>query len=437
MALKIKTLAGLVNAALHIKTASGIVPVNLHIKTAGGIELLNGDVGPVYPVAQLLESFDSLTGFSFAAASTQALDTSGQSQGTGRIQLLGNGSNATLFATKTLAGPFVPAELGTIAWLASKTAAQSASISGQLLVLSRGGTSNQVTCMLDSATKSRAGKKMVCAHIAEFPLVAALGSGTLTVSPRFSTLSPYTGDVTIDAMYAQAQGRPTVVITFDDGYNSMYDTVYPIMAARGLVGNYYVPKTSGVDVANRVTSAQIAELYAAGWDMACDSTPNDSNTVLNDTTAAVAAINQNRDWLIARGYTRAKDHFCWTGGLWNEETAAAFKTAGFKSGRTTDPQSFHDRFGVFDLDITIPSQGASSTTALSVHQARIAEIKARGTTQFFHFHDISASPSAIGWQVDKFTSLMDQIKADRDAGLIDVLTLSQWWSRVSRASLPA
>lgn len=42
MALKIKTLTGLVNAALHIKTASGIVPVNLHAKTAGGIELLSG-----------------------------------------------------------------------------------------------------------------------------------------------------------------------------------------------------------------------------------------------------------------------------------------------------------------------------------------------------------------------------------------------------------
>lgn len=42
MALKLKTLAGLVNAALHIKTAGGIVPVNLHAKTAAGIELLSG-----------------------------------------------------------------------------------------------------------------------------------------------------------------------------------------------------------------------------------------------------------------------------------------------------------------------------------------------------------------------------------------------------------
>jgi len=42
MALKIKTLAGLVNAALHIKTAGGIVPVNLHAKTADGIVLLSG-----------------------------------------------------------------------------------------------------------------------------------------------------------------------------------------------------------------------------------------------------------------------------------------------------------------------------------------------------------------------------------------------------------
>lgn len=436
MAIKIKTLAGLVNAALHIKTAGGIVPVNLHAKTAGGIELLSGAAGPVYPVAQLLESFDSLAGFSFAAASTQALDTSGQSQGAGRIQLVGTGVNATIFATKTLTGPFVPAELGTIAWLSSKTAAQTASISGQLLTMSRGGTSNQVTCMLDSSTKSRAGKKMVCANIAEFPLVAALGSGTLTVSPRFSTLSPYTGDATIDAMYAQAQGRPTVVITFDDGYDTIYDTVFPLMQARGLKGNFYVPKDK-IGAAQMVTLAEIQEIYAAGWDMACDSTIDDAATNLVDGAVAVANINQNRQYLIDNGMPRAKDHYCWTFGSWSELTAAAFKTAGYKSGRTTDPQSFHDRFGVFDLDMTIPSQGASSSTALSVHQARLAEIVSRGTTQFFHFHDIKDTPSAIGWQTSKFVDFLDEIVTRQDAGQLDVLTLSQWWSRVSRASLPA
>lgn len=46
MALKIKTLAGLVNAALHIKTGAGIVPVNLHAKTADGIVLLSGGPAP-------------------------------------------------------------------------------------------------------------------------------------------------------------------------------------------------------------------------------------------------------------------------------------------------------------------------------------------------------------------------------------------------------
>lgn len=46
MALKIKTPAGVVNAALHVKTAGGIVPVNLHAKTADGIMLLSGSALP-------------------------------------------------------------------------------------------------------------------------------------------------------------------------------------------------------------------------------------------------------------------------------------------------------------------------------------------------------------------------------------------------------
>lgn len=74
MALKIKTLAGLVNAALHIKTAAGIVPVNLHAKTADGIALLSGGAEKVlryathrnkYPDAFATTSGSLLRGYSY------------------------------------------------------------------------------------------------------------------------------------------------------------------------------------------------------------------------------------------------------------------------------------------------------------------------------------------------------------------------------------
>ena len=66
MALKIKTLAGLVNAALHIKTAGGIVPVNLHAKTADGIVLLlSGGASPTplvpFDFDRLVTMGDSIT----------------------------------------------------------------------------------------------------------------------------------------------------------------------------------------------------------------------------------------------------------------------------------------------------------------------------------------------------------------------------------------
>jgi hypothetical protein len=177
-------------------------------------------------------------------------------------------------------------------------------------------------------------------------------------------------------------------------------------------------------------------MYAAGWDICCDSTRDDSATDLVSTVNALASINANVAYINQQGWSRAVNYFVWTNGLWNEATCAAFQNAGFLIGRTTEPQSFYDRFGLGGIAMTIPSTGFSSGAALTTATNRLDEIMLRGCTQYYHWHDISATPSAIGWPVDKFTDFWtNYVKPKVDAGLLDILTISEHGKRTLNATI--
>lgn len=59
--------------------------------------------------------------------------------------------------------------------------------------------------------------------------------------------------------------RP-VVITFDDGVRNVYENAFPIMRALGFPGVVYLIENA-VGAENHMTSAQILEMTAAGWEV--------------------------------------------------------------------------------------------------------------------------------------------------------------------------
>lgn len=64
---------------------------------------------------------------------------------------------------------------------------------------------------------------------------------------------------------ADLPARP-VIITFDDGQTSVYETAFPIMRRYGFTGVVYVVG-SYVDAETFMTAEQIKELAAAGWEV--------------------------------------------------------------------------------------------------------------------------------------------------------------------------
>ena len=61
--------------------------------------------------------------------------------------------------------------------------------------------------------------------------------------------------------------KPEMVITFDDGYESVYTIAYPIMKQYGIVGTCYVV-TSWIGTPGYLTLPELTELHNAGWTIA-------------------------------------------------------------------------------------------------------------------------------------------------------------------------
>lgn len=402
-------------------------------------------VGYTLPTPALLASLDDVTGW-VATGGTVTLDTSHQVQGTGCLKLVGDGATNSQYGTKNpYTGTYTPNTFGVLA-VCANTAGPSADLTDVDVQMASGANSGQVN-FLTAGTRFRLGQRWIAWDVSEMSTFGALSSPISNMVVRLKQTSAGAKAATTywDALYTTAKGRPTIVFTFDDGYITHYTTVRPLLDRYGWKGTYYacpyyIDRAGGSP--GWMTLDQVRDLYAHGWDIGCDSTDDAAFTSKGSPSAAVTDIQTVQAYLVVNGMPFARNHFCWPNGSWctaagDDTYAAAMAAAGLLSGRTTETQSCYDRFGLGDIAMTIPSQGASSSTLLSVHTARVDEALLRGTTQFFHFHDVQDTPSAIGWQTSKFAALLDYIYPYWRAGLIDVLTVSQWYSRAAAGHIGA
>ncbi len=313
------------------------------------------------------------------------------------------------------------AEIGVLALKIDRLTA--GSVTSLNLALHRGATTSNVTFSNDTAAFFQGGR-WLAAHLDEWPTVRDATVANLRVRELVTNEAPWSPQVKFESLYRNAKGRPTVILMFDDALDSIINTAYPLMSARSLKGTCPIPSAS-VGGVGKLTLANLTTLYAAGWDMSCNSTDDTAFTAMADTATALANIQTVQSYLTTNGFTRARQHGVYPNGTKTKAIADAFRTAGFLTMRTTEPQSFYTRMGVpFGVAMAMPSQGYTTATFAANSAARLTECKLRGTTQVFHFHaDIADAGAAV------FTAFLDQLVTDRDAGLLDILTISEWWAR--------
>ncbi|HNV71570.1 MAG TPA: polysaccharide deacetylase family protein [Candidatus Ozemobacteraceae bacterium] len=130
-----------------------------------------------------------------------------------------------------------------------------------------------------------------------------------------------------------------VVITFDDGYRSVFDHAFPIMREFGFVGVVCVyPEFIGT--AGGMSWEQLRTLQKAGWSVDCHSSSH-KDLGKPPTDAAARAAFYEREIVRPKQIIEQKLgtpvlFMAWPYGIYTEETLAMAKKAGYAGAYTVD-----------------------------------------------------------------------------------------------------
>jgi hypothetical protein len=147
-------------------------------------------------------------------------------------------------------------------------------------------------------------------------------------------------------------------------------------------------------------------------------------------------IQRNVDWLVAKGFHRSAQHFAYPYGNYSAGTTAVIddivSTARLTSALATPSQSMIAAHDGLRSPLHLNSMDAmNSTSTAAATLAKVDEAIALGIDVSLFGHGIAASsPSSTQMLTAQFQALVDGLKTRRDAGQIDVVTISEWFNRL-------
>lgn len=225
--------------------------------------------------------------------------------------------------------------------------------------------------------------------------------------------------VSFDSVLVDEETLPRCLLTFDDGYDDVYNEAFAYMQPRGLKGTSYVPGSLIEGGTGFMTKAQLAEMYASGWAIG-NHTYNHVDMSVYTQAQAYAELKTNRDWLIANGYTRAADHVCYPVGGYNADVLLAMAQVGAKTGRTTKSNYQYTADHLYELTIKEISNNTTLEAAKSVVNSAIS----RQATVVLMLHKLVENPAvSTEWSISNFRGLVDFLVARK----IKVVTIDEWY----------
>lgn len=241
----------------------------------------------------------------------------------------------------------------------------------------------------------------------------------LKVTPQ----SGQTPSVSFDEMSMGIVGVPKVMIVADDGWDDVYQEMYNYMKTKGVKGTAYIVSGS-IDVnANCMTTAQLNEMYAAGWAIANHTANHVNLTTLGTQEEVEYQLKTCSDWLINKGFTRSAYHVAYPNGGYNNTVLAAMKKLGMTTGRTIHnvtqgtPLVGDDRY-------LLRAYSLPNTSTLAQVKKFVMSAFRSGSTAIINFHQIVASPSiSTEWAISDFRALIDWLIALN----VQFVTIDEWW----------
>ena len=130
-----------------------------------------------------------------------------------------------------------------------------------------------------------------------------------------------------------------IILTFDDGYDDMYTTAYPLLRDNGMVATSYVV-TGFIAKAGYMDERAITELDKSG--VVTIGSHTQYHVDLSKQTskrAATEIIESKKKLEQLLGHT--VNHFCYPSGKYTDEVVTAVNGAGYLTATTVDPGNTH------------------------------------------------------------------------------------------------
>ncbi len=268
-------------------------------------------------------------------------------------------------------------------------------------------------------------------HFDFYPSQATFSGGmtwTDTINAVRIDVVTAVGDCAFDSMSVRADTMtPAMMISFDDGFSSVYSAAWPIFKSRHLRATSHI--ISGlVGTANYMTEAQILELQADGWIIG---NHVNSGVTFNgqDQAAIQARLEACATYLTGIGVTgNGPRHVAYPSGLYNPATIAAMAALGYFTGRSTWSAA-NCYVNTFDTPTHIlKATDLSNVTTLAAAEAIVDFAKANKTVATFFGHKIEAAAAPITWAASDLAALLDYALAQG----VPVITVDDYYNLYSQ-----
>ncbi len=219
---------------------------------------------------------------------------------------------------------------------------------------------------------------------------------------------------------------PKIVITFDDGAESIYLNAYPIMKQYGIKGTVFI-NTAYIGTPWYMTLAELQELHNAGWTIASHANEHIDLTTLSR-TAKVSEVQTAITWLNNNGFSDGAYYFASPYGAYNDELLGVLRELGVLIHRTinegyiTNPPA--DLLQLPDKEIN----GITGYHTLDQAKSIVDGAISANTTAMILLHEIVASnPNDWQWTISNFSGLIQYIS---QIG-VKTLTVNEWYHEVA------
>lgn len=222
--------------------------------------------------------------------------------------------------------------------------------------------------------------------------------------------------------------RGLVTITFDDGYESVFNEAKPLMDKYGFPGVAYII-TDLTGAPGRMSLKQLKDMQADGWDIASHTKTH--KLLVSDKPTAQQIYEElagSKKWLINNGFERGAQHYASPGGEFNDKILDEIKKYYLTHRTIMEEKECCPAADPYMLKV----RNVTNTTPVTYVQKCVDEAAANKEWLVLIFHNLSdPADSETKVATQAFQAIIDYIAAAD----VDVGTMSDIFSKNNKSNI--